>query len=111
MTIAAKVRGQMVKAGSNGVGLGAFACMPAVNGGAAAAFAGWAQPAGGGSGNGFRTLPPGQKCKEGTCTFNHGGKCWSSAKFDGYISPKVYQDKPLLQRRPRCCTSDTKAAR
>ena len=98
MTIAAKVRGQMVKAGSNGVGLGAFACMPAVNGGAAAAFAGWAQPAGGGSGNGFRTLPPGQKCKEGTCTFNHGGKCWSSANFDGFISPKIYQDKPLLQR-------------
>ena len=67
--------------------------------GAAAPVVGVAPGAGWSTKPGFKTLPPGQRCPEGTCNLDHKGRCWSSAhNTDLSVSPAVWADKTLMAR-------------
>ena len=91
MEIAAVIHVQMLKSGANGVGLYPFVPQGASPGGA---------PGQGWSNNptkGLRQLAPGKKCKEGTCSFDHAGNCWSSALFKGTVSRRIWENTSLLK--------------
>lgn len=96
MEILSAIRNEMIKNGGAGVGLMSFVPVGAgTTQPGAAAFAGWAsQPAGVGvGGGGLKKLPQGQRCPQGTCTFDHKGFCFRSCKCERMTSVSIWKDK------------------
>ena len=111
MEILSAIRNEMIKNGGAGVGLMSFVPVGAgTTQPGAAAFAGWAsQPAGVGvGGGGLKKLPQGQRCPQGTCTFDHKGFCFRSCKCERMTSVSIWKDKKEMDAIEQARQADAK---